>query len=1487
MSQCSECGGGGVIGSALPCPACAPAPGASPTPPPVSAPSTSGRAPVPTPKTPPAPAPSLPASPPSTPSGASFAPAGEGSASKAASGPRTSPRPQGPGRAGKERSPVPLPSTQPRPEGVGRLEHAGKQAGEIGTKAAIDKAETAPTPVGAAMQAAKNTPVVNKAYNKLKQKVVDKGGEAGAKGARVTKSAWKLIAAIIALVTLLLSTLVGLSPAAADEVLPPKPSEAQCSALPQGWCEVAWVAQEQSRNTGGEPVPWPMIAGLAKTTSDFGRYSPNDTIDRDPGRTLGGNADTSDTASTTRTQMKLSVVGDSLTALPGGYTKYLKKDSRVNVVNVDSVVGRGIDATNQSIADGAAGKDEHGHDAGGQAKTSIADNVLVDIGTNDAPDVGAYVHHFKRTLALLTPAREVFWASLHSVGPVAGTPAKKREKNAKKINAAVRELEKAYPNLHVVDTGEQVWANPGWLNSDSAMKLHPFAGYKKRAKLVVDSVYEHGDDGSSSNTTPANVGADIGARKGAAAPGAPSATGTDRFYPVKTFKYSNPFKNPGSYGCGFHTGIDVSVSYQPVYAVSTGIIASTGSSGPYGNSVVLRVGDVDFRYAHLASIGVSKGQKVAGGQQLGKSGNTGNSTGPHLHFEMMKAKTGYQCDAFSDPVAWLKGSEKPSGAGTPAADGDDPTMNAAFTNNTPAKIEDTPSWANNLSSLNTVEPGDDGGCPVATPSPAIEGANGSQGALLLSASASDELRGKGQDPNNVCQAVMFLVSHMRFSEELGKAAETHDERFETPEKFAAYWTDALNRSGLVVSPTADDSNCTKLPAGLNNAEKISWAVSCQVASRKNGIELVTDYSDNEPTIVQGPDAAARLADEAISVAAIYSRLGEAACNDGAAHAGVFPLTAANMANTKVGDLDNLDRCDAEDNILVAAKMLVDGEAEPVKKRSTSQGKFAPMLGGWAAMPWVMNGTTAAFAKAGPIQPWNPNNECVAVMQAWVVEKTAAGSPLNNNALVNNPAALNTLISGAPAKDPRCGAPSDVVFYQGLAHIIGQGPDEASPAGAGSAGAYANLRTWVDAKQTVTAGPAVQRLSVDGSFVQVPANVDMFADPAKVPNPLGLADKVAEVVKYAVDLGGAPKDGQWLALKAVAASTVDGCSVDGASMTGALPVSSKKSVNEKTVWQYFTTLGFSPEGIAGIVGNLVAESGINPRMKESGGAGPGRGIMQWGFNGGAHGSNRFNSLIKWAKANGKSEWDIGTQLEWMTKELKAYNQYGPMKKQTNVVDAMYLFGRKMEAPNEAYAHWEWRVKAAKESYAKFAPKQATLGGAVGGAAPAISGAVAVGNASCGAAVTASSDLLETYARKMESYVGKSTMSYGGSSWNVDHMCLRNVETIWAMIGGKRDGKYVMKPTAWTSGAMLKADGKLHPYNRKEGIPRGMLVFWDLNVGGGAGHVAISDGKGNSVNNYGSNVIKRVRLTSQETGLRGWAEPTAFGKPPKGLQTAPKA
>lgn len=94
--------------------------------------------------------------------------------------------------------------------------------------------------------------------------------------------------------------------------------------------------------------------------------------------------------------------------------------------------------------------------------------------------------------------------------------------------------------------------------------------------------------------------------------------------------------SPGGVGSTFHEGLDIAVPEgTPIRAAASGTVIMASYNGGYGNYTCVDHGSgLSTCYAHQSQFGVTSGQSVDQGQVIGYSGNTGASTGPHLHFEV-------------------------------------------------------------------------------------------------------------------------------------------------------------------------------------------------------------------------------------------------------------------------------------------------------------------------------------------------------------------------------------------------------------------------------------------------------------------------------------------------------------------------------------------------------------------------------------------------------------------------------------------------------------------------------------------------------------------------------------------------------------------------------------------------------------------------------------------------------------------------------------
>ncbi|MDL2075281.1 M23 family metallopeptidase [Streptomyces sp. GXMU-J15] len=129
--------------------------------------------------------------------------------------------------------------------------------------------------------------------------------------------------------------------------------------------------------------------------------------------------------------------------------------------------------------------------------------------------------------------------------------------------------------------------------------------------------------------------------------------------PVKKYTKSASYAQSGARWQSTHSGQDFAVpSGTQVYAAHGGTVVKAGGYGAgdgpaYGNAVVIKHGNGTYsQYAHLSKIQVKTGQVVKTGQKIALSGNTGNSSGPHLHFEI---RTTANFGSAVDPVAFLRG----------------------------------------------------------------------------------------------------------------------------------------------------------------------------------------------------------------------------------------------------------------------------------------------------------------------------------------------------------------------------------------------------------------------------------------------------------------------------------------------------------------------------------------------------------------------------------------------------------------------------------------------------------------------------------------------------------------------------------------------------------------------------------------------------------------------------------------------------------------
>lgn len=110
-------------------------------------------------------------------------------------------------------------------------------------------------------------------------------------------------------------------------------------------------------------------------------------------------------------------------------------------------------------------------------------------------------------------------------------------------------------------------------------------------------------------------------------------------YPLKSIKVTSPYgyrRDPFTGKLSWHNGLDLRAKNEPAYAMMDGIVEKVGYDNRSGYYVTLKHGNYHVSYCHLSSIIVRKGKSVFPGIIVGVTGNTGRSTGSHLHLTCKK-----------------------------------------------------------------------------------------------------------------------------------------------------------------------------------------------------------------------------------------------------------------------------------------------------------------------------------------------------------------------------------------------------------------------------------------------------------------------------------------------------------------------------------------------------------------------------------------------------------------------------------------------------------------------------------------------------------------------------------------------------------------------------------------------------------------------------------------------------------------------------------
>ncbi|MET9832768.1 LysM peptidoglycan-binding domain-containing M23 family metallopeptidase [Streptomyces sp. NPDC006385] len=251
--------------------------------------------------------------------------------------------------------------------------------------------------------------------------------------------------------------------------------------------------------------------------------------------------------------------------------------------------------------------------------------------------------------------------------PVAGQKAAEKKETTQKADVRTYSvkagdyLSKIADEQNVSGGWKKLYADNRETVGDDPSLIHPglkltIGGKKAATSTPKSSSPSSSSSSSSSSDSSASKSSKSAASKATTAAESAGTTGTTNGFtaPVAGAAVGTAYKVAGSmWSSGYHTGVDFVVpTGTSLKAVGAGTVVSAGWAGAYGNQVVIQLADGHYaQYAHLSSLSVSSGQSVTAGQEVGLSGSTGNSTGPHLHFEI-RTTPDYGSDL--DPVAYLR-----------------------------------------------------------------------------------------------------------------------------------------------------------------------------------------------------------------------------------------------------------------------------------------------------------------------------------------------------------------------------------------------------------------------------------------------------------------------------------------------------------------------------------------------------------------------------------------------------------------------------------------------------------------------------------------------------------------------------------------------------------------------------------------------------------------------------------------------------------------
>ncbi len=245
-------------------------------------------------------------------------------------------------------------------------------------------------------------------------------------------------------------------------------------------------------------------------------------------------------------------------------------------------------------------------------------------------------------------------AALDFVSLSLSTTAGERDLNAERADKALADVQTARRETALLEEqGDQIFTQ---LEEALTVSVEPLEKMFNDVGLSTDSLIEtvrKGYDGQGGPLTPISLGTKSPSTSAMQDRANDILAGLEEMnmyriaafrvplaMPVKTaFRWTSGFgvrRDPKGWGRRMHEGVDMAGAHgSPIYATADGVVSFAGSDSGYGRHVKISHGfGLESSYAHMSKIEVEVGQRVSRGDRIGAMGNTGRSTGTHLHYEI-------------------------------------------------------------------------------------------------------------------------------------------------------------------------------------------------------------------------------------------------------------------------------------------------------------------------------------------------------------------------------------------------------------------------------------------------------------------------------------------------------------------------------------------------------------------------------------------------------------------------------------------------------------------------------------------------------------------------------------------------------------------------------------------------------------------------------------------------------------------------------------